>query len=305
VQALLEGLRGKLDLPETPTPYALQHSFATHPLSRSAELRVIQKLPGHASFSTTQLYTAVDRDRLLLAYNRAHRRVSCYLRVGTFGRCSLRLCMKTILIIGASRGIGLETVRRALDQGYQVRAFARSASQIPLHHPHLTKIAGDALRIVDVNASVQGADAVIQTLGATAGLGMLKRHVRLFSDATRILIAAMQAEGVKRLICVTGFGAGDSREHMALWQRLPFELLLGRVYTDKAVQETMIKRSSLDWVIARPGILTNRPRTGQYKILEKPSGWRNGTISRADVADFLVSQIEDDSYLRQTPALIS
>jgi putative NADH-flavin reductase len=215
-----------------------------------------------------------------------------------------RSSMKIILIIGASRGIGLETVRRALDQGYEVRAFARSASQIPIDYPHLTKITGDALRTVDVNTSVQGADAVILTLGATAGLGMLK-GTQLFSDATRILIGAMVAEGVKRLICVTGFGAGDSREHMAVWQRLPFELLLGRVYADKAVQEKMIKRSSLDWVIARPGILTNAQRTGHYKILDKPADWRHGTISRADVADFLVSQIEDDSYMRKTPALIS
>jgi putative NADH-flavin reductase len=212
--------------------------------------------------------------------------------------------MKTILIVGASRGIGLETVRRALDQGYQVRAFARSAAQIPLDHPNLTKIAGDALRTVDVNAAVQGADAVIQTLGEKAGLNML-RGTRLFSEATRTLIAAMEAEGVKRLICVTGFGAGDSSEHMAVWQRLPFELLLGRVYVDKDAQEMMIKRSSLDWVIARPGILNNLPRTGRYKILDKPSDWRNGTISRADVADFLVSQIDDDSYLGKTPALIS
>jgi putative NADH-flavin reductase len=212
--------------------------------------------------------------------------------------------MKTILIVGASHGIGLETVRRALDQGYAVRAFARSASQIPIDQPNLTKIPGDALRTVDVNASVEGADAVILTLGAKAGLGMLS-GTRLFSDATRILINAMEAERVKRLICVTGFGAGDSREHMAAWQRLPFELLLGRVYADKDAQEMMIKRSSLDWVIARPGILTNGPRTGRYKILDKPSDWRNGTISRDDVADFLVSQIEDGSYLRQTPALIS
>ena len=212
--------------------------------------------------------------------------------------------MKTILIIGASRGIGLETVRRALDQGYQVRAFARSASQIPITHAELTKVNGDALKVEDVAAAVKGADAVIQTLGAKASLAMVTSHTRLFSDATRILIQSMESEGVKRLICVTGFGAGDSREHMSLLQRVPFELLLGRVYADKAVQEMMIRRSALSWVIARPGILTNGPRTGRYKILDKPADWRNGTISRADVADFLVKQIEDDAYLGKTPALI-
>jgi putative NADH-flavin reductase len=212
--------------------------------------------------------------------------------------------MKTILIIGASRGIGLETVRRALDQGYRVRAFARSASQIPITHAELTKVNGDALRAEDVAAAVKGADAVIQTLGAKASLAMVTSHTQLFSGATRILIDTMESAGVKRLICVTGFGAGDSREHMSLLQRLPFELLLGRVYADKAVQEMMIRRSALSWVIARPGILTSGPRTGRYKILDRPAGWHNGTISRADVADFLVKQIEDDAYLGMTPALI-
>jgi putative NADH-flavin reductase len=213
--------------------------------------------------------------------------------------------MKTILIIGASRGIGLETVRRALDQGYQVRAFARSASQMPLTHAQLTKVNGDALRADDVAAAVTGADAVIQTLGAKASLAMFTGPIRLFSDATRILIQAMEKAGVKRLICVTGFGTGDSREHMSALLRLPFELMLGRVYADKAVQEMMIRRSALSWVIARPGVLTNDPRTGRYKILDRPADWRSGTISRADVADFLVKQTEDDSYLGKTPALIA
>ena len=137
--------------------------------------------------------------------------------------------MKTILIIGASRGIGLETVRRALDQGYQVRAFARSASQMPLTHARITKVNGDALRAEDVAAAVTGADAVIQTLGAKASLAMFTGPIRLFSDATRILVQAMEKAGVKRLICVTGFGTGDSREHMSALLRLPFELMLGRV----------------------------------------------------------------------------
>ncbi len=212
--------------------------------------------------------------------------------------------MKTILIIGASRGIGLETVRRALDQGHRVRAFARSASQIPITHAELAKVNGDALRAEDVAAAVKGADAVIQTLGAKASIAMVTSHTQLFSDSTRILIQTMESAGVKRLISVTGFGAGDSREHMPLLQRLPFEALLGRVYADKAVQEMMIRRSALSWVIARPGILTSGPRTGRYKILDKPADWRGGAISRADVADFLVKQVEDDAYLGKTPALI-
>ena len=142
----------------------------------------------------------------------------------------------------------------------------------------------------------------IQVLGV--GLGDLFGPVHLLSDATRILVAAMQARGVKRLISVTGFGAGDSRASINCLQLLPFRFFFGRAYDDKDVQERLIKDSALDWTIARPGVLTSGSRTGRYKVLKEPSQWRNGTISRADVADFLVQQIEDRAYLRKTPVLV-
>ena len=113
-----------------------------------------------------------------------------------------------VLIIGASKGIGLETTRQALRAGHQVRALARSAAGMPLSDPNLEKVRGDALKSRDVEAALQGIDVVIQTLGV--GFGDLFRPVRLFSDATRVLIAAMEAQGVKRLISVTGFGAATA-----------------------------------------------------------------------------------------------
>jgi uncharacterized protein YbjT (DUF2867 family) len=97
----------------------------------------------------------------------------------------------------------------------------------------------------------------------------------------------------KRLICVTGFGAAA------------FHLLLGRVYDDKDVQERIVRRSKLDWVIVRPVILTNGPKTNTYRALVDPRGWTCGFISRADVADFLVKQIDDASFLHKTPVLTS
>ena len=210
--------------------------------------------------------------------------------------------MAQVLVIGASRGIGLETTRQALEAGHTVRAFARSAADIRISGPKLEKVRGNALKSSDVTAAVTGMNAVIQVLGV--GLGDLFWPVHLFSDATRILIAAMQAQSVKRLIVVTGFGAGDSRASINCFQLLPFRFFFGRAYDDKDVQERLIKDSALDWTIARPGVLTNDSRTRRYKVLKEPSQWRNGTISRADVADFLVQQIEDRAYLRKTPVLV-
>ncbi|MGL4438304.1 MAG: NAD(P)-dependent oxidoreductase [Bosea sp. (in: a-proteobacteria)] len=207
-----------------------------------------------------------------------------------------------VLIMGASKGIGLETTRQALAAGYQVRALARTASSIDIDNPKLEKMSGDARQPRDVEAALEGVDVVISTLGV--GLGEMFRPVHLFSEATAVLISAMEAQNVKRLICVTGFGAGDSRASISFLQRLPFQIVFGHAYEDKTRQELMIKKSALDWTIVRPGVLTGGSRSGRYRILREPSQWRNGIISRADVADFLVRQIEDSTYFNEAPVLV-
>ena len=134
---------------------------------------------------------------------------------------------------------------------------------------------------------------------------MVLGPIHLFSKATQIVIDAMKKASVRRLICVTGFGAGDGRAKLGPLQAMFFELLLGRAYEDKDAQETLVKRSGLHWIIVRPVVLTNGPNTGRYKVLDYPKDWRSGTISRADVADFLLKQVQDSSYLGKTPVLTS
>lgn len=211
--------------------------------------------------------------------------------------------MGMVLIIGASRGIGLETVKRALKAGHSVRALSRTATAIRLHNNRLEKLDGNALDPDAIKRALVGVDAVIQTLGVPTAPMQILSGTRLFSAATRVLVDAMEANAVKRLICVTGLGAGDSRGHGGPLYNAALCLFLGRVYADKDVQERIIRRSQLDWTIVRPTILTNGPRTGKYRVLANPREWTSGFISRADVADFLVGQIDDANLLHKTPAL--
>jgi uncharacterized protein YbjT (DUF2867 family) len=210
-----------------------------------------------------------------------------------------------VLIVGASRGVGLETVRRALAEGHRVRALARSAASIPIDQAGLEKVAGDALDRTAVSQALQGAEAVIQVLGAPTDAGTVLWGTTLFSASTRILIDAMRALGVRRLVAVTGLGAGDSRGRLGLlFDAVAFPLVLKRIYDDKDVQEQMIKASGLDWTIVRPGILTGGAATGRARPLTDPKEWRTGPVSRADVADFLVREAFERRFVGKTPLLI-
>ena len=181
--------------------------------------------------------------------------------------------------------------------------MARSANAIRLHDPSLEKQDGDALDQHTIERALVGVDAVIQTLGVSPTPELIFGGTRLFSVATRILVNAMEASTVRRLICVTGLGAGDSRGRGGLLYNAIFYLILGSVYADKDAQEWIIRRSRLEWTIVRPTVLTTGPRTGAYRVLVDPRDWQSGFISRADVGDFLVRQVSDASLVHKTPVL--
>jgi nucleoside-diphosphate-sugar epimerase len=213
--------------------------------------------------------------------------------------------MARVLIVGASRGIGLETVRCALAEGHRVRAFARGAASIAIDRPELEKIAGDALDRAAVAPALEDVDAVIETLGAPREVGAMLWGTTVFSAATRVLIDAMRAQGVRRLVAVTGLGAGDSRGHGGLlYDAIVFPLVLKRIYDDKDVQERMIRASALEWTIVRPGLLKDGAATGTARALSDPKDWRVGSVRRADVARFLVREAFERRFVGQTPLLV-
>ncbi|MCR9259787.1 MAG: SDR family NAD(P)-dependent oxidoreductase [Pseudomonadaceae bacterium] len=211
---------------------------------------------------------------------------------------------KRILVIGASRGIGLATVKAACAKGWAVTAFSRHASELDYSHQNLTKTDGDALIADDLAPALHDQDAVVLSLGVPFNLQLFTGPITLFSSATDVVLEQMQQQQVKRLVCVTGFGAGDSIDAIHPLQRLGFNLVFGRAYADKSLQEAAIKSSQLAWTIVRPGVLTNGEQKA-YKILVDADSWRNGIISRANVADFVVDALDRESHIGEAPVLIN
>jgi putative NADH-flavin reductase len=207
-----------------------------------------------------------------------------------------------ILIVGATRGIGRQLLERALAAGHAVTALVRNPQRFTAQHERLRVVKGDILDPASVDVAMAGQDAACCTIGVKAPW----IRVTLFSEGTRNLLQAMKKAGVRRLLCVTGIGAGDSRGHGGfLYDRIFYPLLLWPIYADKDRQESLIRASDVDWTIVRPGFLTNGPLTGKYRVLTDMTGVTAGWISRGDVADFMLKDLESNRYLRQTPLLTS
>ena len=212
--------------------------------------------------------------------------------------------MTRILVMGGSQGIGLAICRAAVAKGLHVRAMSRKGGLPADIGEYCEAFIGDARNADNVAGALEGIDVVVQALGVPPSLDFILKPVTLFSEATRVLLPAMKKAGVSKLVAVTGFGAGDSRDAINILQRLPFRLIFKNAYDDKSIQEAMIAASDLEWLIVRPGVLMNCPSSGSYKVLTRSSEWRNGIVARADVADFIVQRIEANTLNREKPVII-
>jgi putative NADH-flavin reductase len=204
-----------------------------------------------------------------------------------------------IAVIGASAGIGLQCTRLALERGHQVTTLSRRIVPLP-DHSKLRRVQGSAANSNDIRAAVEGAEAILVTLGVKSPFA-----TTLFSDSARILLQVLKETGSSpTLLVLTGFGAGDSWEYNSFPMKLMFTLLLKKVYEDKSEQERLIAGGYSRWEIVRPGRLTNGAMTGRYRVLDElAKGMTVGAISRSDVAHFMVAQAEHPTYLGKYPAL--
>jgi nucleoside-diphosphate-sugar epimerase len=143
---------------------------------------------------------------------------------------------------------------------------------------------------------------VISVLGVRPGV-----TIPVCSEGTEHIIAAMQKQGVKRFICQSAFVVaaldGEWREIPWMVPILPLFPKVKAMFADKVIQEQEIRQSNLNWIIVRPATLTDGPGTGEYKVGAPLQMGLMPKISRADVADFLLKQVSDDTYVHQVPRL--
>lgn len=205
-----------------------------------------------------------------------------------------------ISIIGASAGIGLSTVTRALEAGHSVTTLSRTIHTIPTTGA-VQAVAGSAVNHDDVVEAIAAADAILVTLGT----GRSRKATTLYTDFARTLINVARKQAVRApVIAVTGFGAGGSAAYQNPLMRTAMALLLANVYKNKTEMEQLLSTSALKWEIVRPGRLTNGTRSAHYRVLtDYNHTMKVSSISRDDVADYLVTEVEKPVNLGRYPAL--
>jgi putative NADH-flavin reductase len=203
-----------------------------------------------------------------------------------------------LIIFGATGSVGTPLLQQALEQGYTVTAFTRNPQKLSaISHEKLSIIQGDILNLRDVNTAVSGQDAVLCVIGDGN-----KGTVR--SEGTRNIIAAMKDNGVKRLVCETTLGLGDSRGNLNLMWKIIFGVFLRKAFKDHEMQERHIFGSRLNYTIVRPSAFTDGEKTGAYKVgFDSKAKGLSLKIARKDVAHFMLKQVATDSYMNRAVSI--
>lgn len=203
-----------------------------------------------------------------------------------------------LTIFGSTGGTGQQVVTQALSQGHELTVLVRNPDKLRQREKILHVIQGDVMDLAQVKHAIQGQDGVLCNLGSPPAD---QNGVR--TKGTENIISAMEQTGTKRLVCQSALGVGDSRTLLPFhYTYLIVPLFLRHVFADHATQEKLIKKSGLDWVIVRPAILTDEEQTGSYQYdISANIKTISLKISRADVADFMLRQLTDDTWLHKTP----
>jgi uncharacterized protein YbjT (DUF2867 family) len=203
---------------------------------------------------------------------------------------------RKILVLGATGGTGRAIVSQALQQGHEVTALVRGPEQDAGLPAGVRVLRGPVTNDTEaLDAAVRGQEAVISTLG----VGKALKSGRLIARSVPLILRAMDRQRVRRLIVMSAYGVGATWKDVPILPRMLMGLLFRDLYADKEIGDDAVQRSDLDWTLIYPVTLTNGPGTGRYRVGEHLRLRGFPTIPRADVADFILTQIEDRKYRRK------
>ncbi len=198
-----------------------------------------------------------------------------------------------VLIVGAAGKTGRAVVDRAVTEGHEVTAFVHNDAGYDV--PGVEVRAGDASDMAAIGAAIIGQDAVIDTVGGKTPY----KSTTLEASVATTIVAAMQRHGVRRLVVTSSIGVGDSRANSPFFLKILLATFLRGSSADKAKMESAVRGSESDWVITRPSVLTEKPATGDVRIFSVDNRDKAHSITRADLAAFLVAQLTSNDHLRQ------
>lgn len=202
-----------------------------------------------------------------------------------------------LLVLGATGGTGQQLVVQGLELGYVITALVRNPDGLRVEHERLRTVTGDATDGTAIEEALDGQDAVLCALGPTSPRSLVR--CTLMRESTRILLPAMKRRGVNRLVLLSALGAGASAAHAPLLLRIAFQTLLRQVGKDKAAAEELLGATEIDWTVVYPPSLTDGTRTGTYRSGEALELKGLPKISRGDVAEFMLSQVDQTTYSRK------
>jgi putative NADH-flavin reductase len=204
---------------------------------------------------------------------------------------------RRLLIIGANGGIGKQAVLEALKAGYHVTALVRNPAKLTLEHPNLKVVKGDVLVPESFERYLKNQDAVISALGVSGGV-FADKPTTTYSQGNANLLLAMQRNGVVRAFFISA-SALDISPVLPLYVRIAakyiLQKLLKNMYADLRIMERLVKASSINWTLIRPPRLTDASVTGQYRLAVNQFLKNGLSISRADVAHYMINSIDDRS----------
>ena len=205
-----------------------------------------------------------------------------------------------IAVLGGTGATGQEIIMQGLERNYHLTVLARNPAAIQQISPNLDVIAGSISNADTVEKVIAGKDAVLSVLGFRRG----DPKPTIYAEGAKVLINAMNKTGVKRLIYCTSAGVEDHDPHeMLIYRYIIKPLFLQEGYNDMKIGEALIRESDLDWVLVRPSRLTNGPQKEHFRVSPLYRSKGGVSISRADLAYFMLNQTTIDEWLHETPTL--